>query len=375
MVDLGCGTGRWLQRFAGQHPLSLIGIDSSREMIARAAAKVGRNAVLLRADCASASLLAGSADLCLASFALSHVRDLEQFARQLAHVLRRGGNAFITDVHPETAARLNWKRAFRYGGQSIALETHERSIVQVISELERQGFQAVLVLEPSFQTHQRRRLLELQGSQLDDAFVQSPAIYMLQLRRSEDRRETSRLPAPGVRVKGSRIGFGPHASAFADLAVSQGSVISIESRPFEQSHESMAQSLDLSGYLLLPGLINSHDHLEFGLFPNLGRGGYRNAAEWAADIQQNDAAMIAQHLRVPKRVRCWWGAIRNLLCGATTVCHHNPLLAEFSDPDFPVRVLRDYQWAHSLNFDSDVATNSLMHTIPRSRSSSMQAKG
>jgi cytosine/adenosine deaminase-related metal-dependent hydrolase/ubiquinone/menaquinone biosynthesis C-methylase UbiE len=358
VVDLGCGTGRWLQRFARQHPRSSIGIDSSREMLARAAAKVGHDAVLLRANCVSASLSAGSADLCLASFVLSHVRELKNFARQFAHILRPGGSAFVTDVHPETSAQLGWKRAFRYGEQSIALETHERAIAQVISTLEKEGFEAVLLLEPSFQTHQHQMLRDLQGSQLDDAIFQSPAIYILQLRRSEDRPETSRLSeVPGTRVKGARISFGPHASAVAELNVSGGSVISIESRSFEQSRGTNAQSLDLSGYLLLPGLINSHDHLEFGLFPNLGRGGYQNAAQWAEDIQQRDAAVIAQHRRVPKRVRCWWGAIRNLLCGATTVCHHNPLLAEFSDPDFPVRVLRDYQWAHSLSFDSNVATD------------------
>ncbi len=30
VVDLGCGTGRWLQRLAGQQPGCLLGIDSSR---------------------------------------------------------------------------------------------------------------------------------------------------------------------------------------------------------------------------------------------------------------------------------------------------------------------------------------------------------
>ena len=30
---------------------------------------------------------------------------------------------------------------------------------------------------------------------------------------------------------------------------------------------------------------------------------------------------------MPKRVRLWWGALKNLLSGVTTVCHHNPLRA------------------------------------------------
>jgi len=50
-------------------------------------------------------------------------------------------------------------------------------------------------------------------------------------------------------------------------------------------------------------------------------------------------------------VRLWWGAIRNLLCGVTTVCHHNPYDTAVFDDGFPIRVLQDFDWAHSLALD------------------------
>jgi hypothetical protein len=105
-------------------------------------------------------------------------------------------------------------------------------------------------------------------------------------------------------------------------------------------------------------LINSHEHLEFGLFPKLGRPAgapsYRSSIEWAKEIHRLHTSVIAQYRQIPKKTQLWWGAIRNLLCGVTTVCHHNPLHQELTRPDFPVRVLSRFGWSHSLAFDPDL---------------------
>lgn len=120
--------------------------------------------------------------------------------------------------------------------------------------------------------------------------------------------------------------------------------------------------LHLEGYLVLPGLINAHDHLELNLFPKLGRGPYSNATHWAKDIYRPLEPPVQQHLAVPKSLRLRWGAIKNLLSGVTTVGHHNAPHPTLFDEEFPIRVVKRYGWAHSLNFSPDWKER--LQTIP-----------
>jgi cytosine/adenosine deaminase-related metal-dependent hydrolase len=113
-------------------------------------------------------------------------------------------------------------------------------------------------------------------------------------------------------------------------------------------------NVNLDGYLVLPGLINAHDHLEFNLFPKLGNGPYPNSEAWARDIHDPNRPLLREHLSIPKTVRFWWGGIKNLLSGVTTVCHHNPYEPDVFGKEFPIRVLRQYGWAHSLAFEKDI---------------------
>ncbi len=144
-----------------------------------------------------------------------------------------------------------------------------------------------------------------------------------------------------MKLRGARIATGPDSAVRHDIAVS----------------DLDDAELDLSGHLLLPGLINAHDHLEFNLFPRLGNRLYANAGEWAADIYRPDESPVREQLSVPKAARLTWGALRNLLSGVTTVAHHNPYDESVFDQNFPVRVLRRFGWAHSLEFAADIAAS------------------
>jgi cytosine/adenosine deaminase-related metal-dependent hydrolase len=150
-------------------------------------------------------------------------------------------------------------------------------------------------------------------------------------------------------LEGARVALSATQASYFNVGIARGRIL-----PFENRTEHRLR-LDLSGYLLLPGLINSHDHLEFNLFPRLGRGPHANYVEWAASVFHPDRAPLKEHLRVPKPTRLVWGALKNLLSGVTSVAHHNPYEAHVFNTEFPVRVVKRFGWAHSLHFSPNVA--------------------
>ncbi len=157
-----------------------------------------------------------------------------------------------------------------------------------------------------------------------------------------------------VVIRGARCAFGPRETAQASLWLRDGRITHMASDSFSLRARSGDTEIDLSGFLLMPGLVNAHDHLQFALYPRLADPPYRNYIDWGTDIHKNFPDVIARHHSIPKDVRLWWGGLRNLLCGVTTVCHHDPLWAEPQREDFPVRVVQRYGWAHSLALGGDL---------------------
>src|SRR5215467_13658381 len=59
--------------------------------------------------------------------------------------------------------------------------------------------------------------------------------------------------------------------------------------------------------IAFPGLINSHDHLDFNLFPALGHRIYSNYTEWGNDIHEQSASIIQEVQKIPLALRTQWG--------------------------------------------------------------------
>ena len=117
-LDAGCGTGRYL-RLLHHRGARVVGIDLSVAMLSRTSADRRRVA---RADIHALPIASESFDVIVCGLVLGDVPDLRPAVRELARVLRRGGQIVYSVVHP-AGGQAGWSRTFAAGGRQNAIAT------------------------------------------------------------------------------------------------------------------------------------------------------------------------------------------------------------------------------------------------------------
>lgn len=108
--------------------------------------------------------------------------------------------------------------------------------------------------------------------------------------------------------------------------------------------------LSFENAIAFPGLINSHDHLDFNLYSQTGNRIYNNYTEWSRDIRKNNQPEIDAVLKIPAKLRTQWGIYKNLLNGVTTVVNHGEHL---DIKDNLISVFQDCYSLHSIHFENN----------------------
>lgn len=106
VVDLGCGFGQLSRWLAAEGAASVLGVDLSEKMLARAAVETKSRAVTYaRANLDELTLAPASADLVVSSMALHYVEDFARIGRVIHDALVPGGRLVFSVEHPIYAAR------------------------------------------------------------------------------------------------------------------------------------------------------------------------------------------------------------------------------------------------------------------------------
>lgn len=131
VLDMACGTGRWLERLMSQGSKSGVGVDRSIAMLRVARRKSAIRKRLVEAQCENLPFASAAFDLAIWSFAVGHIGDLGATARELARVTKPTADVFVSDLHPEAYAQ-GWRVGFRDGPTAVQIEMRSRSIEEIV---------------------------------------------------------------------------------------------------------------------------------------------------------------------------------------------------------------------------------------------------
>ncbi len=147
VVELGCGTGKNTS-FLLTKASTIVGIDFSTEMLAKAKQKISNKNVLFRQGDITQpwGVEDHSVDLVTASLVLEHISDLKPVFEQAAKKLRAGGLLFISELHPYkqyTGSKARFET--EQGIQTLEAYTHHTS--EYLTEAKASGFKLVELKE------------------------------------------------------------------------------------------------------------------------------------------------------------------------------------------------------------------------------------
>lgn len=131
ILDLACGTGRWLERIMARGGALGVGIDCSAAMLRVAGKKPAISGRLAQGACERLPLGTAVFDLAVCSFALGHIRDLRSMVGELARVMKPGADVFVSDLHPEAYAQ-GWRVGFRCDGTAFQIEMLPRGPEEIV---------------------------------------------------------------------------------------------------------------------------------------------------------------------------------------------------------------------------------------------------
>lgn len=183
VLDLACGTGRWLKRFVELGARPGVGVDCSTAMLRTAATKFAIAHRLARADCTQLPFAAAFFDFAICSFALSHFPDLSVVSREFAIALKPGADLVVSDVHPEAYAR-GWRTAFRCGCTAVEIRTVVHSLANIREQFLSSGFDCCDLLSARLGEPEKALFLQAGRGHLFQSACETPAVLIARFRRN-----------------------------------------------------------------------------------------------------------------------------------------------------------------------------------------------
>ena len=182
VLDLACGTGRWLTRLMVWGASSAVGVDFSAAMLAGAKGKPSLRNRLVQGDCRAIPFVPACFDLVIHSFAVGHIRDVANVAREIRRVAAPSADVYVSDLHP-LAYEQGWHTGFRDDRGRVEITTWPRSAQEFLALWMTSGFDCVQAVDCRFGEPERRIFARAGKERLLDFFRPTPAVLICHFRR------------------------------------------------------------------------------------------------------------------------------------------------------------------------------------------------
>ncbi len=183
VLDVGCGSGRYMLHALRRGAARVIGVDLSPPMLERAGTELAALQPDAEVDLVQGSLAAlpvpdARADLTICALVVGHLDSLQQSLAELHRVTRPGGTLLCSDVHPIGHA-LGWQRDFKSGGERYAVRHTQHLYSHWHAACATLGLRIEQVREP---------MLDLadipDGAHFDRTALEVPVALVFQLKRA-----------------------------------------------------------------------------------------------------------------------------------------------------------------------------------------------
>lgn len=176
VIDIGCGTGRWLRQFQ-ELGSDVIGIDLCKEMLSEADRSPSLRGRLVLSEATSLPIHDASAGLVLCSFVVAYVGDAFSLFAEMARVCVPGGRIIVTDMH-WLAAAAGWRRSFKIGPCAYDLEHFHRSTRQLRTAASSTGLRLETQIDGFFDEPERPIFQQAGKEELLSRLSAIPAVWI-----------------------------------------------------------------------------------------------------------------------------------------------------------------------------------------------------
>jgi ubiquinone/menaquinone biosynthesis C-methylase UbiE len=148
VLDAACGTGRHTAHLVDRGH-SVTGVDGSWSMLRQAAAKAP-TASLVRGSLTALPVATNSHDAALCALALSHLPDVRPAIRELARVVRPGGDVVLSDIHPLVPLTGGQAAALVGEGRVAVVRNHSHLVSDYLAAFSAAALEIVGCAEPLY---------------------------------------------------------------------------------------------------------------------------------------------------------------------------------------------------------------------------------